>query len=89
MSAEARPFRHLCSEAEMRDAMDDGEFWAHVLQPNEGPDDGYDPDDDWNAPPPDDIVMNPCEVCGEWGPCGYDAEGRILIHWQPEPEATS
>lgn len=87
MSATDRPFRHLCSEADLRDAMDEGDFWAHVLlPPGEGEDRDYDPDDDWNAPPPEDVVMNPCEVCGEWGPCGYDAEGRILIHWI-EPEA--
>ena len=24
--------------------------------------------------------LEPCKVCGEHGPCGYDAEGRALIH---------
>ena len=33
-------------------------------------------------------ALNPCEVCGEWGPCGYDQEGRPLIHYV-EPDDVS
>lgn len=42
--------------------------------------------DDLNAGcgPFDGPVMNPCPICGEWGPCGYDAEGRVLIHLTPK-----
>jgi hypothetical protein len=58
--------------------MDDGEFWAHVLQPGEGPDD-YDPDEDDGAPPPP-FLSQPCPECGEVGACAYDEVGRPLIH---------
>lgn len=34
----------------------------------------------------DGPMMNPCEVCGEWGPCAYDDEGRVLIHWEPRDD---
>jgi hypothetical protein len=27
-----------------------------------------------------DLILNPCEICGEWGPCGYDAGGRPMSH---------
>lgn len=73
-----RPFRHLCPEADARDAMDDGEFWAHVaknlgaIDAEEFPVDG----DDLRALGD----AEPCEVCGETGACGYDAEGRPMIH---------
>lgn len=28
----------------------------------------------------------PCPTCGERGPCGYDAEGRALIHLTPRED---
>ena len=68
----------LCPEAEMRAAMDDGQFWAHVLGQPDGPD-GYDPDEDPWAPEPEPIV-EPCVECGQLGACAYDPEGRPLIH---------
>jgi hypothetical protein len=72
-----RTYRHLCPEADMRDAMTDDEFWEHVLNnlvpPYEEPEiDGPDIDVQMRA--------EPCTVCGEAGACGYDAEGRALIH---------
>lgn len=24
--------------------------------------------------------LEPCPVCGTYGPCGYDAEGRPMVH---------
>lgn len=73
---------YLCPEAELRDAMAEGEFWAHVLQPGEGAD--YEPDE------PDDgeisemeierRIADPCPECGQRGACAYDADGRALIH---------
>lgn len=72
----------LCPESEARAAMSDGEFWEHVY----GLDglDGYDPDDDMNAPPPDEIEpAGPCPVCGSTGACDADTEGRPLIHAVP------
>jgi hypothetical protein len=68
-----------CREAELRAAMDDGEFWAHVFG-LDGPDD-YDPDLDWNAPVPTALdLAEPCPECGATGACAYDSEGRALIH---------
>ena len=70
-----RPFRHLCPDADARDAMTDDEFWAHVLA---GPPQW----DDEDAGPDIDVAIRatPCPVCGEAGACGYDSEGRALIH---------
>ena len=69
-----RPFRHLCPEADMRDRMDDGEFWEHVLHGNPL----------WDAPIDIDdiphIIDTPCPVCGDTGPCGYDSDGLPYIH---------
>ena len=68
-----RPFRALCPEADMRDAMTDEEFWEHVFPQPEPFEDGPDLDDTTNQD-------KPCPLCGEHGACGYDAEGRALIH---------
>jgi hypothetical protein len=68
-----------CREAALRAAMDDGEFWAHVLHVD-GPDD-YDPDQDDGAPIPTTLdLAPPCPVCGGAGACAWDDEGRPLIH---------
>jgi hypothetical protein len=78
-AAETR-FRPLCPEAQQRAEMSDEEFWEHVAgnlieaSPPEEPD-------------IDEIEMTragPCTVCGEYGACGYDVEGRPLVH--PEPD---
>lgn len=73
---------YLCPEAELRDAMDDGEFWDHVLQPGESRD--YEPDvpDEWECLEHglEDRLADPCPECGQVGACAYDAEGRALIH---------
>jgi hypothetical protein len=80
----------LCPEAELRDAMDDGEFWAHVLQPGQeqGPD--YEPEEpdegdisEWDV---EHRLAEPCPECGQLGACSYDAEGRALIHVTPTEE---
>lgn len=55
-----------------------------------------DPPYDMEPDEPDlDVVplnAGPCSVCGEHDACGYDAEGRALIHangWdEDEPEAS-
>lgn len=73
----ARPHRHLCPEADYRDTLTDDEFWAHVY-PQDGPD--YEVDE----PPLAVNYGRACEVCGEHGPCGYDAEGRPMIHTEEE-----
>lgn len=69
-----RPFQHLCPEADLRDQMDDGEFWDHVFPARPE-------DDDW--PDPEDFgpdIPVPCPVCGDTGACGYDEDGRPWIH---------
>ena len=83
----ARPFRDLCPEADMRDAMTDEEFWAHVLQRTDElvADREWDPDDDPNIPDQAEYELearlaDPCPECGQVGACAYDAEGRALIH---------
>lgn len=71
----------LCPEADIRAAMTDDEFWAHVF-PQEAAYEGWDPD------PEDDAYMatlpswvsNPCPVCGSFTECGVDDEGRPLVH---------
>jgi hypothetical protein len=81
-----RPFRHLCPEADMRDAMTDAEFWEHVAR-NLGAD--FEPFDDGTDV---DVAVadSPCAECGEAGACAYDAEGRPLIHatWLAEDDTT-
>lgn len=68
----------LCPESKQRSEMTDAEFWEHVLQPGQGPDYEFDV--------PDEIQMaelhltEPCLECGATGACGYDAEGRPMIH---------
>lgn len=46
--------------------------------------DGPEPDFEdwlaWNTPMPDDLITDPCPVCHASGACGYDDEGRALIH---------
>ena len=78
----------LCPESEYRASLTDAEFWEHVLI---GPDAGrdYDPDDDPNAPRPEDpeLMLVPCVVCGTlYAACGYDEEGRPMVHATPEEE---
>jgi hypothetical protein len=80
----------LCPEHELRAAMDDGEFWAHVLLPP-GDDREYDPDDDPNIPDLAEYELNarlagPCPECGQHGACAYDDEGRPLIHVTDDEE---
>lgn len=78
MTVVDRPFRHLCPEADARDAMTDAEFWEHVY-PQEGPDE---PDFDHDPEVP--AIGTICEVCGSDGACGYDPEGRPWIHCTEE-----
>jgi hypothetical protein len=75
----------LCPEAAYRASLTDGEFWSYVLT---GRVDGPDEDPDV----PDEIQMaelhlsDPCPECGSRGACGYDAEGRPMIHTTPKDD---
>lgn len=78
----------LCPESEYRASLSDEEFWEYVLI---GPDAGreYDPDEDLNAPRQDDpqLTVIPCVVCGTYyAACGYDEEGRPMVHAIPDEE---
>jgi len=75
-----RPFRHLCPEADERDAMSEDEFWERVAANLSG--DQYPPQEpDWAAELDVTPLDSPaCVLCGSTGACAYDAEGRALIH---------
>lgn len=70
-----RPYRHLCPEADKRDAMTDEEFWAHVYDFGSVPDEDF-PDFD----EPVTLDATTCVECGETGACAWDSEGRPLVH---------
>ena len=74
-----RPHRHRCPEAATRDGLNDADFWALVFAQEPFEDDGYqyEPvlDDDLRTQ-----LANPCPECGASGACGYDTEGRPMIH---------
>lgn len=69
----------LCPEAAERAAMTDDEFWAHVFAPYTQ---GGEPDypDPAHAALDADLDQTPCEECGAVGACGWDDEGRPLVH---------
>lgn len=52
--------------------------------PQARPDDGPEPDYEdwlrWNVPSDEDLIPEECPVCHARGACGYDDEGRSLIH---------
>jgi hypothetical protein len=84
VNATERPFRHLCPEADARDAMSDGEFWDHVLNHRDGPDAPEVAFEDMMPVDYDELdILAPCEVCGATAECGYDLEGRPMIHATP------
>jgi hypothetical protein len=70
----------FCPEHDMRAAMTDAEFWAHVFQQPDPvgerfPDDQEIAEYELNA-----RLAEPCPECGQLGACSYDSEGRALIH---------
>lgn len=67
-----------CPEREKRAAMTDDEFWLHVLDIGPAP---VDDEPDLDESPE---LTRPCTECGARGPCAYDAEGRPMIHTEPE-----
>lgn len=77
----------LCPESEYRASLSDEDFWQYVLIGPDALDDrDYDPDDDPNAPRPEDpeLTLTSCPVCGTYyTACEYDAEGRPMVHVTP------
>lgn len=66
-----------CPEFAARAAMTDDQFWDHVLKSQQPVE--VDPSDDPIDPPAIDEIRS-CPECGERGACGYDTEGRPMIH---------
>lgn len=57
--------------------MSDAEFWDHVLHAGAPDWDRYEVD----GPGADDgLVDTPCPECHATGACGFDTEGRPMIH---------
>lgn len=80
-----RPHRDLCPEAAERDEMDEAEFWERVY-----PQHGYEPFDDGTDQDLDAAVSSPpCTLCGASGACGWDSEGRPMIHAISEEDSDS
>lgn len=66
----------LCKYSSYRATLSDIDFWHHVfstVEPVEEPPDLDDLDDFDNQ-------YSVCPVCGSNTACGYDSEGRALIH---------
>lgn len=66
----------LCPEAEFRASLDDGDFWNYVLlgiRPG-------DPCPDWVDIDEPSIYKPPCPECGSIVACGYDEQGRPMVH---------
>lgn len=71
-----------CSSRARRAALTDEAFWVDVADSILGPSDIDDIDDIDVAT----LTGDPCPVCGEYGACMADAEGRLLVH-VIDPEA--
>lgn len=79
----AGTWRDLCPEADLRDGMTEPEFWQHVLQGAILPEyQEDDPDGLYYDGPDVDVALSqqPCPTCGSSAACGYDSEGRPMIH---------
>jgi hypothetical protein len=68
----AAPF---CASSPEAAAMSDADFWAHVY-----PDDPEPDIDPYEGEPGPVGIADPCPECGAAGACGYDDEGRPMIH---------
>lgn len=74
-----------CPEGEFRSKLSEEDFWNHVYKSLQ---EAYDPVDDGTFIDDIAILMSqPCTICGEVGACGYDAEGRPMIHSLSEEES--
>ncbi len=69
-----------CSERDKRAAMTDAEFWAHVSPQDDDPRITLPGWGEGDESIDYDLAAEPCGECGATGACGWDAEGRPLIH---------
>jgi hypothetical protein len=65
----------LCPEFEYRQTLSDEDFWIHIF--GEGP--TYNDDDRPDLDEPY-TTSDPCPICYSIEACGYDNEGRPMIH---------
>lgn len=72
----------LCPEFEYRESLSDEDFWAHILA-NEWA--GWADFDESDLDNTTELPI-PCSICGEITVCGYDSEGRPMIHVEPDDE---
>jgi hypothetical protein len=63
-------------------SVSDVDFWERVFAAHVEPAE-YDPAHEAIGP-----QLEPCQTCGERGACGWDAEGRPLIHANDNNEET-
>lgn len=75
----------FCASSPEAAAMDDGEFWDNVASSIMS--DPY-PHDPSHEAIDAFLHGDPCEECGAVGACGWDSEGRPLIHALGEGERT-
>lgn len=68
----------LCPESEYRSLLPDSDFWNYVLL-GIRPGDPI-PEPDWVDYDEPTLTKPPCPECGSTGACGYDEQGRALIH---------
>ena len=74
----------LCPDREYRESLSEDDFWSYVLQ-------GHRPGGYVEPELYDDLdgiqftgTFDACPECGEFDACGYDAEGRPMIHTTDE-----
>lgn len=72
-----------CPSRERRSTMTDSEFWEDVY-PSMAVDDDPDYDTIADTKPIGFTYNAPCPECGEFGPCGFDAIGRPMVHIMQE-----
>lgn len=72
-----------CSEREERAAMTDAEFWAHVYPQDEDPRVTLIGWGEGDQALDADLADDECPLCHAVGACGWDDEGRPLLHANP------
>lgn len=78
----------ICPEAEYRNSLPDFKFWDYVLNWDGGWSNWYqnvyhdlDEYPELDDPPTSELFSDQtCSVCRSKGACGYDSEGRPMIH---------
>ena len=67
----------LCPDREYRESLSEDDFWPYVLL-GQRPGEYVEPEPDFG----DGYFIgdDACPECGEFDACGYDAEGRPMIH---------